>query len=216
MSQLPLQETKGYKLIDISENQGHIDFGIVKAENPDIKGIYAKATEGRTIQDAKYREYHDGAKSAGIDFGPYHFFHFASSTPEDQYANFKSVTDGYTGQLVPMIDVEGASQDGITNVGVLVHRLSQFLQLIEKDLNGKKAIIYSGYSFWQDVMGGTDCFSGHVFWEAEYSNQASPDIAKGFKSVSIWQKQDNLPVKGISSPVDGDELLIPIEAIERI
>jgi len=202
--------------IDISEAQGHINWAELGSSASKPAFIYAKATEGRTIQDAKFREYHDGAKSVGIPFGPYHFFHMGSSTPEEQSKNFLSVIEGNLGQLVPMVDVEGASQDGVTDVGVLVHRLSQFLQIIEATLKGKLCTIYTGYSFWGDIMKSTDAFSGHLFHIAEYANQENPDMPQGVKRIGLWQNTDHKHVIGTSAPVDGDILEVPLDLIKRV
>ena len=195
--------------IDISEAQGEINWEELGASEHLPAFIYAKATEGKTIQDARYKEYHAGAKSQNIPWGAYHFLHMKSSSAIDQARNFINTISGMEGQLLPMVDVEAASQDGVTDVGLMVHQLATFLQEVEKTLKGKRMLIYSGYSWWQDVLNGTDAFSGHLFWEAQYSNQEDPDVPHGFKKVSVWQKTDHLLVPGISSGVDGDYLLEP-------
>lgn len=200
--------------IDVSEANGVIDWEKVK-ESGEVEFVYAKATEGRTIQDARFKENHDGCKKAGIPFAPYHFFHFGSSTPEDQAANFLSVINGYEGHLLPMVDVEGASQDHIKDVGVMVHRLSQFLQIVEKTLGGKKMIIYTGYSWWQDVMNGTDCFSGHPCFVAAYNHTPDEDTPHGWKKFSLWQFSDKRSIPGAPGHVDGDVSEVPLLDLSR-
>lgn len=200
--------------IDISEAQGEIDFHKLK-DSGKVDFIFAKATEGRTIQDARFKEYHNKAKEVDIPFGPYHFFHFGSSTPEDQAANFLTAISGYEGQLLPMVDVESGSQDHVKDPQIMIKRLSAFLQIVEKTLNGKKVIIYCGYSFWNDVLGGPDCFSGHLVWPAAYTDHEIDPTPRGFKTWALWQHTDHEPELGIQHPVDGDYLNGDISLISR-
>lgn len=202
--------------IDVSEANGVINWEEVNASGQ-IHFAYIKATEGTTLQDSRFKANHNGAKAAGIPCGPYHFLHFATSPIESQAANFLTTISGSEGTLIPMVDVESGGQDGVTDVGILVHRLSTFLQIVEKTLKNQKVLIYTNYSFWGDVFNGTDCFSGHPLFVAAYENiSAGVPIPKGFSSAVLWQHTDSYPVEGISSPVDGDLLLTPINEITRI
>ena len=188
--------------IDVSTYQGKIDFAQVKIY---AGFVYAKATEGATYVDDQFRANHDGCKAAGIPFAPYHFFHFGQD-PVAQAAHFLATIDGYEGTLLPMVDVESGGQDGVTNLPTLITGLSMFLTAIEKTLGGKRCIIYSDYGDWNGLMQGTDAFSGHPFWVAEYNAQPAPSLPAGFTSWVIWQYSSGGKVPGITGAVDLDRL----------
>lgn len=190
---------------DVSEYQGHISFGQVKASGQ-ISFMYAKATEGMTLYDSKYGEYHDGAKVNGIPTGAYHFFHFATD-PVAQANHFLAMVAGREGTLLPMVDVESASEPTTPlSARDSIGRLGAFIDTIDAKLRGKKAIIYTGYSFWNDVLQGSDSFSGHPCWVAAYGPPPAP-VPTGWDKATIWQNTDTLSVPGILNPVDGDILL---------
>jgi lysozyme len=191
--------------IDISEYQGDIAFAQVKT-SPHSGFVYAKATEGMTLQDAKFTQYHDGAKVNSIPFGAYHFFHFGTD-PQAQANNFLSRTAGYEGELVPMVDVELASMPGGGMAArECIGRLGVFLDIIESRLHGKRALIYTGWDFWNTALGGSDSFAGHQVWVAAYCDPPAP-APTGWTAASLWQYSSSVQVAGITRPVDGDQLL---------
>lgn len=186
--------------IDVSAYQPTIDWAQVAASG--IKFCYAKATEGMGYFSDEFISQHNGAKAAGIAFGAYHFWE-PNEDPVAQAEFFLRSIDGYQGTLLPMVDVEVS--DGVATHD-LITRLSLFVQTVEKSLNGKKCIIYSDYGFWNDEMGGTDAFSGHPFWVAEYNNDAQPTLPIGMTHWVIWQYSSSGKVPGIPGNVDCDKL----------
>jgi lysozyme len=190
---------------DISEYQRHISFGQVKASGK-IHFLYAKATEGMTTYDAKYGEYHNGAKVNDIPTGAYHFFHFATD-PIAQANHFLAMIAGREGTLLPMVDIERASEPRISlNARDSIGRLGAFVDTIDSKLRGKKMLIYTGLSFWNDTMQGSDSFAGHPVWPAAYGAPPAP-VPNGWDKSTIWQNTNALAVPGILNPVDGDILL---------
>ena len=93
-------QTRG---IDVSHHQKTINWEKVAADN--VQFVYIKATEGATYQDPMFRKNIEGAQKAGLLVGVYHYFRMTSS-PEEQFENFKNAMKGYEMDLVPMIDVE--------------------------------------------------------------------------------------------------------------
>jgi lysozyme len=190
---------------DVSEDQGAISFGQVRVAGK-ISFMYLKATEGMTLYDSKYGEYHDGAKANDIPTGAYHFFHF-STDPVAQAHHFLSMVAGREGTLLPMVDVERASEPRVAlGARDSIGRLGAFIDTIDAKLRGKKTIIYTGLSFWNDVLQGSDSFSGHPVWPAAYGAPPAP-VPNGWAKSTLWQNTDSLSVPGILNPVDGDILL---------
>lgn len=201
--------------IDVSLYQGDIVWSQVAASG--IQFAYAKATESLTYKDANFQQNHNGAKAAGIDFGAYHFFRF-STDPEGQARAFLRATDGYLGTLIPMIDIE--TSDGDYSLLTRIAKIATFCNFVQAQV-GKMPIIYSSYGFWQDTMSGTDAFSGHPFWLAEYpyayTEGMQPDLPTGFNHWTLWQYSSSTSVDGIIGDVDQDILnpSLTLESIKR-
>lgn len=191
--------------IDISQFQGTVDFASAKASGK-AAFIYCRATQGVSIKDSNFQEYHIGCKMRGIPVGGYHFFQFQDD-PTAQAEFFTGVLAGYDGDLLPMVDVEAASEPSPNrSVGERIGRLATFTDNLESRLHGKKVIIYTGYSFWNDVMKGSDSFKGHPCWVAAYCNAPAP-VPTGWDKVTLWQHTDALSLPGIAGNVDGDLLV---------
>lgn len=198
------------RVIDVSAYQPVIDWRRAKAAG--VSAAYIKATEGTAYTAETLRAHHDGAKAAGVPFGVYHFLRFGQD-PGAQALHFLNATAGLHGQLLPMVDVERGGQDGVTDLARLTATLSRFLLQVESTLAGKRALIYTGYGDWSDpsFFRGTDAFSGHPLWIAEYNHQATPTLPPGWKSWDLWQYTSGAVYDGIpgfvdSSMVNGDDL----------
>ncbi len=190
---------------DVSEYQGDICFSEVRA-SAKIGFMYLKATEGLSLWDAKYEEYHLKAKENSIPTGAYHFFHFATD-PVAQANHFLAMVDGREGTLLPMVDVERSSEPKVPlNERDSIGRLGAFIDTVEEKLRDRKMLIYTGLSFWNDVLQGSDSFSGHPVWPAAYGAPPAP-VPNGWAKSTIWQNTDSLSVPGILKPCDGDILL---------
>lgn len=186
--------------VDVSDWQPNIDWTQVAAAG--IHFAYAKATEGVDGTQDTFIANHDGCKAAGIPFGAYHFFRPYLDGAQ-QAEHFLSTIDGYQGQLLPMVDVEVTDS---LPADAIARQLSAFLTTLEKTLDGKRAIIYASYGFWNSSMGGSDAFSGHPFWIAEYNSDANPTLPNGFRKWVLWQYADDGNIAGIPGNVDRDLL----------
>jgi lysozyme len=188
--------------VDISDFQEGVNFKEVKADG--IHFVYSKATEGTNYTADSFAIDHDRCKANGISFGAYHFLHFGQD-PVAQAEHFLAATNGRLGNLLPMVDVEGGGQDGVTDLPTLVNTLSAFNAHVEKTV-GKKIIIYSDYGDWNGFMQGTSAFSGHKFWIAEFNSDASPSLPSGVTTWVVWQKSSSATFPGIHGKVDLDVL----------
>lgn len=189
----------GLQGIDVSYAQGTIDWAAVHESG--IAFALIKATEGVSIHDPQFARNWSVSKSAGIRRGAYHFFHF-SDDPVTQAQSFLASAQPQAGDLLPAVDVETA--DGITDVSLLVDRLSQFTTAVEKVLDGRRMLIYTDPGFWNSSMRGSDAFTGHPLWVAEYNRDPAPQLPRGWRNWSIWQHDDNGTVTGITGAVDLD------------
>lgn len=140
---------------------------------------FIKASEGATIQDAKFTDIWKMSRSAGLICGGYHFFRplaDAVTQANNFITQYKKVNRA--GVLPPVIDIEWAS---VRVNGKPVEQWKQllpneripkikiFLSAIEAELN-VKSIIYTATGFWNEFI----------------NDQASPADNTFFSEFPLW------------------------------
>jgi lysozyme len=189
--------------IDVSGNQGGVDFAALAASGG-ANYVYAKATEGVTFVDDHFALYHDACKKNNIPVGAYHFLRFNTiDNPIAQAKHFLQTIAGREGELLPMVDVEVT--DG-QPIATLTQTLDAFMSEVEQTLGGKRMLLYTFYSYWNSAMQGSNSFSGHPLWIAEYNSSAAPSLPGGFNDWVVWQWSSSGTVPGIGTSVDMDRL----------
>lgn len=194
--------------IDVSDYQGSIDWAAVAASKT-VSFAYAKCTEGVSYVADTYSRNHFYAAQRGLKVGAYHFFRPAAN-PKVQAVHFVNVAAIKSGDLVPWVDVEVT--DGLS-ADAVIQSLAYFNQAVEARI-GKKIVIYSYFSFWNDILNGTDAFSGHPLAIAAYNETpaiptAPAPVPNGFTSAYMWQFSSKGVVAGINGHVDMDILCAP-------
>lgn len=91
------------KIIDVSNNNGHVDFAAAKRAG--AVGVYLKVTEGTGFVDQTYLERRKAARAAGLKVGGYHFAHPGNSGAAEAAFFLKHLVYE-KGDLVPMLDME--------------------------------------------------------------------------------------------------------------
>lgn len=186
--------------IDVSVYQGQIDWAAVK-DSGSVDFAYAKATEGANEIDPAFARNQQVCAERGIPFGAYHFFH-PEIDGETQARHFLTVAKPKVGQLIPMVDVE---IDSGCSPAEIIEQLAKFDRYCEGILKAK-IIIYTDYGFWQSNVNGSDAFSGHQLWIAEYNHDKQPTLPNGWSDWAIWQHSSSGSVPGIVGDVDLDVL----------
>jgi len=187
--------------IDVSYAQGFVDWSGVSGAG--ISFAYIKATEGTSINDSQFSRNWSVSKMRDVPRGAYHFFRF-NDDPIAQANFFLASANPQTGDLLPAVDVE--STDGVTDVTQLVQRLAAFISKVEQSIGGRRMMVYTYWGYWNSSFNGSDAFSGHPLWIAEYNNQSAPSLPNGWNNWAIWQHQSNGSVTGVSGDVDLDTL----------
>jgi GH25 family lysozyme M1 (1,4-beta-N-acetylmuramidase) len=181
--------------IDVSGWQENINWSLVPSS---VGFVFAKATESTDYYSSQFRQQHDGAKSRGIAFGAYHYLDPATDGAA-QARYFLNAISGVEGSLLPALDVEQTSGQGPDQI---IKCMSDFASVVEGTLSGKRVIIYTYWSFWQDTMGGRNDFSGHPLWIAQYPAPYKPGlqpaIPNGWNKAVLWQYADTGSVPGIT------------------
>jgi lysozyme len=178
--------------IDVSHHQGRIDWTKVASDN--IAFVYIKATEGKTYVDPHFRENVKGACNAGLWVGAYHYFRM-TSTPCEQFNNFKQATKGLKMTLIPMIDVETGDGYSIQKVQKC---LDELIALMKKEY-GVLPMIYGTQRSYNTFCAHK--YNHHHLYIGRYRS-SEPPVIFGNGTYTIWQYTENGRVQGIPKEVD--------------
>lgn len=163
------------KGIDISKHQGKVDFA--KVADFGVRFVYVKATEGTGYIDPMFYENVDGARTAGLYVGAYHFARPDSvGTVRDAEAEAKGFCGamaraGLTdpGHLPPALDLEKYSDNGPRESREWVQ---EFMRVL-KARGYRTPVIYTGRNWWKYEMGNSDAFTHHPLWLVRYARTAA-------------------------------------------
>lgn len=197
--------------IDVSENQGEIDWGAVAADGVEFAMIrlgYRGATEGDLYLDARFQENLEGAKAAGIDCGIYFFSQANSEKEAKAEADFVVKNLGGTALEYPVafdseevaMGLDQARTSGLDD-DAMTAITNAFCKRVEKA--GYRSIVYGNQIDLARLK--HEQLDGRAIWWAEYDAEeptATMDIA-------MWQYSNAGTVAGISTEVDMDIDLSP-------
>ncbi len=181
-----------YKGIDISHYNGDINFTKAKADG--IQVVYIKATEGTTYVDNYLGIYYNGAKSAGLKTGFYHFL-VGTSSPETQALNFYNNIKDKQSDLKPVLDVEKGDFDVMDYT---LRFIAEFKRLSNMDV-----CIYTYSDFIRNLDSRV---SQYTLWEANYYKSTSNlPVNNIWRSRAGHQYTDKGIIDGINGNVDLNE-----------
>ncbi|WP_050607287.1 GH25 family lysozyme [Clostridium niameyense] len=143
--------------IDISSWQTGINYRKVK-EFGDV--VIIKATEGVDYVDSMLEKHYEGAKSAGLKVGFYHFFS-DKTNPIEQAKDFWNAIKNKKFEVIPVLDIETSkrSKKEVTDRCIL------FLNEMKR-LSGFDCIIYTYTNFARTKLDTR--LSKYLLWIAEY------------------------------------------------
>jgi len=151
--------------IDVSDFQAGINLGTVRASG--YSWVMIKATEGTGYVSPSFAAQWQGAETAGLLRGGYHYYIF-DQDPVAQANAFLATCPATSGALPAAVDVETGDQgDNDSDTETNVANLSKFLQTVEAK-TGVRCFIYLGYDGWTTLLGSTTGFSGHPLWVPSY------------------------------------------------
>lgn len=193
------------KGIDVSNNQGCIDFAQVK--NSGVEIVYIKATEGITYTDPYLITNYNNAKVAGLKVGFYHFLR--ANNPITEAQHFLRTIQCLQEDCLCMVDAELPLGQTIAQVSSNVLKFADYLIS-----QGKQVGIYTGDYFYRDNLNNT--VKDLPLWIARY---ASNPMASNYIG---WQYSDSGRIPGINGNVDlnnfSEEILISggIKKVENL
>jgi lysozyme len=191
--------------IDVSHNNGNIDWKKVKTNPLAITFAFIKATQGVGYTDPKCKVNAQAASQAGIRFGYYHFSSLnkpaaVESDATDEANYFDQVLKTMPqGNLPPVLDIE-TNDKGLTTQQVQLW-ISTFMNRM-KILGYPLVIIYSYKPFFDTNLPANHPFGSIPLWLAQYRNVAAPSLPRGWSKYLIWQYSAKEKVTGISTDCD--------------
>lgn len=190
-------------IIDLSRNNGIVDFAKVKTDPQGITGCILKASEGVGNPDKKFLTNVDGCVKNGLDWGAYHFATWNNENEKSdamQEANFfLSVVKStqFKPSLSLVLDIESNKPIPYTKDEMVIY-VSTFIKVIMDA--GFSIAIYSSPGFLTSYLPANHPFTNNLLWIADYTGEINP--VPGWKKVWLHQYTDSGKVNGISTNVD--------------
>ena len=191
--------------IDLSHNNGTINWEKVRTNSTPISFAYIKATQGVGYKDPANVSHANGATLIGMKIGYYHFASLNNNLdPSKDAANearyFDSVLKTLPpAKLLPALDIE--TNDKKLNTQQVQQWISSFL-LTMNSLGHMNVMLYSYKPFFDDNLPANHPFGSHPLWIAQYRNVAAPSLPKGWSKCAVWQYSDKGKVNGINGDCD--------------
>jgi uncharacterized protein (TIGR03382 family) len=185
------------KGIDVSYYQGTIDWS--KVAGAGVKFAFIRASDGDNFDDPSFATYWSGSRAAGVIHGAYQFFRPEQDPIAQADLLLSKIGTLQPDDLPPVLDVEVA--DGV-GASALAAGVKKWVDHVAAAI-GRPPIIYTGYYFWQDSVGGADMTSSPL-WHAQYTTASCPTIADPWTNWALWQYTSTGSVAGIGGSVDVD------------
>lgn len=185
--------------IDVARFQDSIDW--VAAREAGVNFAFIKATEGGDRRDVMFDDHWNGALSAGVARGAYHFYYFCTS-PEDQARWFIANVPKTPGDLPPVLDMEWnpfspTCAHRRPPADVVQDEMRRFLTLVTAHY-GQRPIIYTTPKFYRENE--LSAFEGYEFWLR--STAKTPEQVYTGKPWRFWQYSSTGIVPGAGGDID--------------
>lgn len=197
-------------LIDLSSNNGVVDFAKVKASG--ITHVILRATMGVGTTDKMLVTSATNAAKAGLDISYYHFSYpdekmggteITDATAEAEY--FVSVVSKLPPAVDFVIDCEPKDAQG-SDTPLNPHDYALWLQTwlnVVETKTGKQPIIYTYADYLNRHLPKGHTFGKYRLWIANYSTKIkNPPIPTGWSNWYMWQYSQSGKVAGVTTSVD--------------
>ena len=191
--------------IDVSSNQGNINWNTVKSDNIQFAIIRSGLGKYSFQEDKNFKTNYSEAKNVGIKVGTY-WVSYAMSVDEayEEAEICYSVIKGYNFDYPVYYDMEVASQSNslskqqITNIGLaFCQRIASY---------GYKTGIYANRNWFTNYIDKNQVInSGYEIWLAQYPSgeyAITPEMYDKSTECGVWQYSSKGSVSGINGNVD--------------
>lgn len=186
--------------IDVSRWQGTIDWPAVRRAG--IAFAFIKATEGGDHADPAFPDNWQGAASAGVPRGAYHFYYFCRPAHE-QAAWFISHVPRDPSALPPVLDLEWNHKsrncpfESRPDPATVRAEATRFLDILTAHY-GQRPVVYTTVDFYHET--GIGALPDTEFWLRSVANHPST-IYPG-QAWTFWQYTGTGIVPGVTRNVD--------------
>lgn len=198
--------------IDVSANNGNIDWNKVKQNVVPIDFVFIKSSEGIGYTDPKFLTNAKECNRVGIKCG---YYHFASLNTLNDVPDAKAEADYFLSviknapapKLPIVLDIE-TNKVGLDKPHVLEWINTFFNELKLKGYNDYA--LYSYTPFLNSNLTSNHGLGNIKLWIAAYTNTPSPKLPVGWDKYWIWQYSSNGKIFGINGNVDLNKTINPI------
>lgn len=168
-------------VIDLSHHNTVTSFQEAKLNG--IVGVIHKATQGRTVVDAKYHARRSRALANGLLWGAYHFG--VKGHVADQVEHFLDTVNPINTDLLVLDFEPNHETDTMT-----LAEAEEFVTLVNQRI-GRFPGLYSGQAFLRQKLGNntTTVLKNCFLWIARYSSQL-PIVPPAWNTFTLWQYTD--------------------------
>ena len=185
----------GKRGIDVSENNGHIDWQAVKEAGIDFAIV--RLGYGNRHLDERFYKNVNGAIDAGLAIGVYYYSYALTPEAAEREAHFlvDTLKDcGLTEDKLPLgvwFDMEDADgykrRYSVTDKETLTEMCVAFASVCE--IRGYRCGVYASYD-WLENRLDTEAFEGIPLWCAQWDDECD------FEDAALWQYTDALEIGG--------------------
>ncbi|MFJ8823551.1 lysozyme [Streptomyces sp. NPDC102467] len=177
---------------DVSSHQKHVNWR--KAKSKGARFVYVKATESTTYKNPYFTQQYNGARTARLVRGAYHFGVPNQSSGRTQASYFVRnggawSRDGWT--LPPALDIEyNPYSKKHKCYGLSKARMVSWIKSFSNEVlrgTGRRPVIYTNYHWWKTCTGNSRAFAAnHALWLARY-DESSGALPAGWTYWTFWQ-----------------------------
>ena len=175
------------KGVDVARYQGTVDWELMASQH--IRFVFAKATEGATLQDPMFENNILSSRRHGVYAGAYHYMTMTSSGLA-QANNFLDVITRYSMDLPPALDFEISPPANDGDKTEVIREAKMFLDEVE-ERTGVKPIIYATYESYNAYL--INDFSEYALWLRDLLR---PPRTKDGRNWLFWQYCNRGRLKG--------------------
>ena len=207
--------------IDISSYDAASDWNGVR--NQGVRFVFVKASED-TLADSRFIPNWQGAKSAAMYRGAYHFFHSEHDNAAQQASMFIQTVGADKGELPPVLDLEPVvvnKRDVSPTGATLLTRVKTWLDAVEAAF-GRTPMLYTSNIYAASHGLDASWLNDYPLWLAQYpwmpgtqtqysdpQNVPSPSAGlpqqpAGFQPWTFWQYSSIGALSGFSARIDFD------------
>lgn len=190
--------------IDISHNNGIINWDAVKTNPVNIDGVFIKANQGfgNGAIDPQLTNNATNARRVGI---PLSYYHFATLNNLDVVGDATSEANFFIGVLktLPVPDMEIVLDIEENKIGLTPDQVLLWINTFFNTMKAAgytKLMIYSYSPFLNTNLPTSHNLAGYPLWVAAYSPKFM--VPRGWLNAYLWQYSSSGNVVGIKGNVD--------------